>query len=72
MFRLVARNGMEAAAEVGVWVARTKATARVGVRAAKGRGPKGQQPHHRRFFLRRPGPQPRWSRRFHAMEGGLG
>ena len=74
MFRLVARNDMEAAAgvEEGVQAARTKPTARAGLCAADGRGPKGQQPHHRRFFLRRPGPQPHCSGSFHTMEGGLG
>ena len=57
MFRLVARTGMDVAAgaEEGFQAARTKPTARVGLRAAESLGPKGQQSHHRRCFLRRLG-----------------
>ena len=40
----------------GSRAALAKTAKMVGLRAAKGRGPKGQQPHHFRRFPRRPAP----------------
>ena len=52
----------------GSRAALAKSAKMVGLRAAEGRGPKGQQPHHFRPFPRRPAP-PRGRRTFLSHGG---
>ena len=71
----MARNGYESCGGIGIEGpgGANESNGEGGV--ACGRRPparRAQQPHHRRFFLRRPGPQFQSRRSFHAREGGLG